>query len=457
MSSPLQQIISERDADLAADDEAEKAEADKRNEVFECFYSMGPGQYLYKSSNHFIRQNESNVIRRIKKKGFSVNEALDFCLDIQEKNTIERTYQYQPARPAGVYRIGNIRYAVMYDYPFPYHEGAKGTCDTIISCLRSLFGEVQLPYLLAWLKGARRRIIDTMTKGDYSTACQVLAILGTHDTGKTNILCKRIMHPLFGGEVVNYGKMLKHGNQFNAELMNGCLLVADDEGKPQGQNARRRMADTMKSIGYNGCFGVEGKGKDTFSIRAPWVQVILANDDDSGLESIPDFSGMEDKFIALHAEKRPDFPPNKTDEDKRKLDAAIAAEIPAFAWYVDHYTPPPEIQGESGRHECKEYVAPFARDLLQPLTEEARLMNAIEMLISDALTVDRICDSSGIAAAALQAELKRKNLWKDENGRSLGRKLSRLCSQYPNKISTRTLNGKALYIVTRPADVTDEE
>lgn len=84
-------------------------------------------------------------------------------------------------------------------------------------------------------------------------------------------------------------------------------------------------------------------------------------------------------------------------------------------------------------------------------------MNAIEMLISDALTVDRICDSSGIAAAALQAELKRKNLWKDENGRSLGRKLSRLCSQYPNKISTRTLNGKALYIVTRPADVTDEE
>lgn len=453
----LQEIIKERDADRAADEEAEQAESDKLKEVFARFFYLEPRRYLCKSERKFIPVDERNVQRRIKHMGFSTDEAENLILQIQEDNYIPLSYKYQPARKAQVYECRHTRYIVMNDYPFPYPVGKEGNCDTIMLCLSSLFGSEQLPYFLAWLKGARRRIIDTLGKGDYSTACQILAILGDHDTGKTNILCKRIILPLLGGEPVDYGAMLKHGKQFNGELMRGCLLLADDKGKPQGTNARRRMADTMKDIGYNGSFAVEGKGKDSFSIRAPWAQIVLANDDDSGIESIPDFSGMDDKFIALHAKKRSDFPPNSTDEERHLLDTALESELAAFAWILDHYTPPDDIREPSGRHECKAYVAPSVQQYLQPLTDEARLMNAIEMLISDPITIDRICHPEGILAAALQAELKRRNLWKDESGKAIGRKLSRLCEQYPAKIRKRMYQGSSMYVIARPAESCDNE
>lgn len=454
--SALQDIIRERDADRAADEEAERTEADKRKNILKQYFYQEPSRYLFKAPTEFLPLNENNVKRRIKRSGFSSSEADDLIMQIQEDNHISRVYPYQPARKAQVYNSRYKPYIVMNDYPFPYPVGTKGNCKTILLCLNSLFGSEQMPYLLAWLKGARRRIKDTLSRGDYSTACQILAILGDHDTGKTNILCKRIVLPMLGGEPVDYGAMLKHGKQFNGELMSGCLLLADDKGKPQGNNARRRMADTMKDIGYNGSFAVEGKGKDSFSIRAPWAQIVLANDDDSGIESIPDFSGMDDKFIALHAKKRPDFPPNSTEEERRELDAAIESELAAFAWYLDHYTPPDDIREPSGRHMCNAYVAPSVQKYLQPLTEEANLMNAIEMLISDPLTIDRICTPNGLSAATIQAELSRK-YWRNEGTKPMGRKLTRLCELYPDRIRKRTVHGNVLYVIARPAEYSGDE
>lgn len=458
ISAILDGMKQERESANAEDGEANRLASDNMNKALDSFYYQEPRRYLYKSSCGFIPQDERHVKIRLKRMGFSNDDAEDIILKIEEDNYIPQVYDYQPARRAGAYRSESTRYIVLSDYPMPYMQGTQGQCDTILRYLKSLFGN-DVIYFLAWLKGARRRILDFLNTGDYSTACQILAVMGDHDTGKTNILCKQIILPLLGGgSSVDYGAMLKYGKQFNGELMNGCLLVADDKGKPQGNDARRRMADTMKSIGYSGSFSIEAKGKTAISIRAPWAQLVLANDDDGGLESIPDFSGMEDKFIALHALRRSDFPPNSTEEERKQLDAAIGAEISAFAWYIDNYHVPTEIQEASGRHACKAYVAPSVKKLLQPLTEEARLMNAIDMLISDEYTIDKICTLDGISASTLQSELRRKNLWKDENGRALGRKLTRLCELYPGKIRKRTAhNNVKLYTISRPADAIGDE
>ncbi len=441
----------------AAREEAERASL--KDTLFERYFYCKPRLYLYKEKSQFIPQDKDSIKRRLRKENYEESEICELILQIESKNYVPNSYPMQPARRAGAYVGDGLRYIVLHDYHFPHPVGVDGKCDTILNVLTSLFGDAQVAYFLAWIKGARRRIKACLNEGDYSTECQIMCVMGAHDIGKTNILCKRILHPLLGGGWADYGEYLKHGKQFNGELMNSCLLIADDKGKPLGHGARRRMADTMKNIGYSGSFAIEAKGKTAISVRAPWVQIVFANDDSSGLESVPDFSGMEDKFIALFAELRPTFPPNKTDEEKKDLDAAIAAELPAFAWYVDHYTPPVEIQEESGRHECKAYISPEIEKLLRSISEDSQLMNAIDMLISDPVTsdIDAICKDEGISAVTLQGYLRRRNLWKEEHGRTIGRRLTRLCEIYPDKISRRKSHGNIVYVIKRPAETTGDD
>lgn len=446
------------DSEAAAREEAERVSL--KDTLFERYFYCKPRVYLYKEKAQFIPQDKDSIKMRLRKENYEESEICDLILQIESKNYIPNLYSMQPARRAGAYVGDGMRYIVLHDYHFPYPVGSEGRCETILNIFNALFGDEQMAYFLAWIKGARRRIKACLNEGDYSSECQIMCVMGAHDIGKTNILCKRILHPLCGGGWVDYGEYLKHGKQFNGEIMNSCLLIADDKGKPLGHGARRRMADTMKNIGYSGSFAIEAKGKTVISIRAPWVQIVFANDDASGLESVPDFSGMEDKFIALFAELRPSFPPNKTDEEKKALDAAIAAELPAFAWYVDHYAPPVEIQEESGRHECKAYISLEIEKLLRSISEDSQLMNAIDMLISDPVTsdIDAICKEDGISAVTLQGYLRRRNLWKEEHGRTIGRRLTRLCDIYPDKISKRKSHGNILYVVKRPAEtVADDE
>ena len=446
-------------AALQADNEQAKRE-EEENSIHRRYFYHKPKLYLYKTDNQFIPQDKESIKNRLRAQGESDDSIGEILLEIESKNYIPVVYPMQPARPAGAFYSDGFRYIVLNDYYFPYPQGKQGDCSTILQCLNALFGEKQITYFLAWIKGARHRIKECLNTGDFSTASQIMCILGDHDIGKTGIIGKRILRPLFGGNWVPIGDMLKHGKQFNGEMMNSCLLIADDMGQPMGTRARRRMADTMKSIGYAGIYSIEAKGKQALSVRAPWVQILFANDDDSGLESVPDFSGMDDKFIALHARMNASFPANNTDDERKALDAAIEKELPCFAWYVDHYTPPPEIQEPGGRHACKAYVSPTIERLLKPLTDEAKLMNAIDLLIADPGTsdIDTVCHNDGIPAATLQALLRRRGLWKDGDTRAIGRKLARLCKLYPAKIRARRIHdNKTVYVISRSADVLDDE
>lgn len=451
--------IADRKADNAAAAREEAERADPKKHIYEHYFYHKPRLYYYKSGTRFIPQDKDSVRRRLQDIVPDADIA-GIMLEIESRNYVPTVYPMQPGRRAGLMESKGCRYIVLNDYYFPHPTGQQGACDTILQVLNALFGAEQIAYFLSWVKGARHRIKQCLTTGDFSTACQALCIVGAHDIGKTGILCKHILEPLLGGAMVDYGEMLKQGKQFNGELLSGCFLVSDDKGTLQGTNARKRMADTMKSIGYAGSYSIEAKGKTAISVRVPWVQVVLANDDDAGLNSIPDFSGMEDKFIALYAEKRDSFPPNNTEEEREALDKALADELPAFAWYVDNYTPPDDMKGETGRHVCREYVAPVLAKLLQPLTEDARLMNAIELLISDRITcdIDVVCHADGISAVQLQCLLRKRNLWREEAGRTMGRKLTRLCEKYPEQIRWKYVHdNKKVYIVSRPADTAGED
>lgn len=133
----------------------------KANDVF--FY-QAPRRYLYKSSDGFIPQDERHVKKRLKRMGCSNDEAEDIILQIEEDNYIPQVYPYQPARRAGAYRSDSTRYIVLENYPMPYMQGTQGKCDTILRCLQSLFGD-DVIYFLAWLKGARRRVLDFLNTG----------------------------------------------------------------------------------------------------------------------------------------------------------------------------------------------------------------------------------------------------------------------------------------------------
>ena len=177
----------ERKADNAAAAREEAERDNEENDIFSRFFYHKPKLYYFKEKNQFSPQDKESLKRRLQS-FVAESDIGDVLLEIESRNYIPVVYQMQPGRRAGVMESKGVRYIVLNDYYFPYPTGEQGACDIIIKVITSFFGDEQAAYFLAWVKGARYRIKQCLETGDYTTACQIMCIVGAHDLGKTNVL-----------------------------------------------------------------------------------------------------------------------------------------------------------------------------------------------------------------------------------------------------------------------------
>lgn len=99
------------------------------------------------------------------------------------------------------------------------------------------------------------------------------------------------------------------------------VILLDDTMKNVKEAERWNVMSRSKNILYAGAVSIEGKGKDAFPMALPWVVVQLLN---------------TDKICGFLAGRYHETPPNGTEDEKDAVDEALARELPALAWFIDH-------------------------------------------------------------------------------------------------------------------------
>lgn len=439
-------------------------EADSPTEsILKNFYYREPGRYLVHTKQGWRPINEKFIKQRLIAAGVDNEEAA--MMQIEDENYIpsDNVFKSWPGRNADVYPKEGGRLIVLNDYYYPHPTGKHGNWDTIQKVLMARFGAEQFPYFISWIRGARQRIQESLAGGNTTSHVQILFLIVGEGVGKTSIILKHLIAPLIGGEVVNYSGYLKSETGFNGELLDGCLLVADDM---DGLKNRTQAAKKQKEIGYSGAVSIERKGKDRITVNAPWCQVVVANDNEEGLKGVPDFESANstDKLIALHVGKYGEMPPNSTAQERKELDEAIESELDAFAYFVDHYAAPENIKDENGRHPCKAYIAPVLREKLFGLTDSGRLADAIETYQrqDDAHSVERLCPADGLLAGEIRSLLQDCYACRDKikdisNSKSMGLRLTKLEKVRPDIVQVyKGHSRKTFYKISPVSEWRDE-
>lgn len=243
--------------------------------------------------------------------------------------------------PKGVFRAGTRVVAVKTEPQIDF--GEKGKWETIAGLLHSRFDdpddERQFPALLFWLHRARRRIKETLAATRANAiftppAVPMLIIVGEQGLGKSEIF-RNIILPLCGGRLVEGKKVLFEDSRFNNTLGEGEVVCIDDvPAKRVARENRQTYAEQIKSLLYSGTVSVERKNKDAEILERPChVAVQLCNPESAN--TLPDYSVAADKMLCVECAEYYSFRVS-TEEEWKPINAAIAKELPAFAYYLDN-------------------------------------------------------------------------------------------------------------------------
>jgi hypothetical protein len=318
--------------------------------------------------------------------------------------------------PTGVYGCGPNERILVTNTP-KFIRPVPGNCATILKLLQEQFGETQLPYFLGWLKVA----VSSVTTHRYVPG-QAAVFAGVAGAGKT-LIQTMIVTPLLGGRSARPYQYMCGQSTFNADLCQAEHLMISDEIGKTDLESRTEFGAKLKDICVNHEQKLHGKHKDGYTVRPYWRLTISLNNDEQYMKILPPLDvSVEDKLMLFKLEM-PDCLPKE--EEREAFAAAIAAELPAFAFYLETFVIPTEIK--SNRYGVIHYHHPELVDLMTQLEREGELLELIDMyfdgrpfegtatdlyslLVSSGSVVNRRVESlvrSGTACGRLLAKLRR--------------------------------------------------
>src|SRR6266478_86630 len=154
--------------------------------------------------------------------------------------------------PTGVYACGANERILVTNAP-QFVEPIAGDYSTILTLLRQQLGEVQLPYLLGWLKVA----VNSLRTHRY-TPGQAVAFAGPGGVGKTFVQ-EHIVTPLLGGRMARPYQYMSGQTPFNAELCKAEHLMISDEIGKTDLESRTEFGAKLKDICVNHSQKLHGK------------------------------------------------------------------------------------------------------------------------------------------------------------------------------------------------------
>lgn len=313
---------------------------------------------------------------------------------------------------------------------------AKPDCPGLETFFGELFGPVQLPYVLAWLKFSRA----SLRAGDFRPG-HLMVLAGPSNCGKS--LFQSLVTEWLGGRSAKPYRYMSGESPFNSDLAESEHLMIEDEHGGSDIRTRRKFGCSLKDMTVNREMSVHGKGKQAIQLPTFRRITLSVNDEPENLMILPPMDGsIADKVLLLHCARA------SVNPDRLKCWAQLAGELPALAAYLEAWKLPRGMA--EPRFGFRSYHAPQLLALLSDISPETRLLN----LVDSVLFSERKCEEWDGTALELERQLL-NSAFKFAVEKLLyfssaaGVYLQRLAQQYPERFHFRKNRGKTIWTVKR--------
>ena len=198
---------------------------------------------------------------------------------------------------------------------------------------------------------------------------QFLHIAGDAGSYKTYFV-EHVLSNLFG-QHADLNRHLVNDQQFNSDLFESFLQVADDPSLPRGGKVNFELIKSV-AVSSDTC-RCEGKNMNAFSVPALRRGILLTNTGTEAMKVVPVFeSGMDDKIICLYVHKFRLAVPGYNLPTEKSLVDAWRREAPALAYELENYEPTDwRDENYADRYGVPSYKNPLVLKALRELSPAA--------------------------------------------------------------------------------------
>lgn len=341
----------------------------------EAYFDHSRNKYWLRQGERYVSFNKDDFVLQLNVLGYSrqrsktgnASAAEKFLAELQLGVTVDFAGEMAGHRP-GFLTFDSKNFLVTGAPKLV--TPVKGAWETIKTIAQNLVGDEQMPYFLGWHACSVRALYS----GEH-TPGQVLVFAGPAGCGKS-LWQTRVITPLLGNRMAKPLQYMNGGTTFNEDIIRAEHLVLEDENSNMDLKSRRALGSSIKNFTVNRYQRVHAKGKTAFTAPT-WHRVSLSvNDEPENLCILPpQDESLKDKMMLLHCPEVFVYPEGVTSQ--KELEARIAAEVPAFLYYLlEEHVIADDLRHT--RYGIKEYANPTILEAINGLAPETELLKMID-------------------------------------------------------------------------------
>jgi hypothetical protein len=413
-------------------------------ETPEVYYDVGRKDYWIQNTRKaWITVNETGLKRQMRDCGYSakVHDGERVSDLDQFLNVVQREFDVAYAGPLAGYQKGPVEMCgqrILVTSSPKLITPLSGTCPVFTRLLQNMFPDIQLIYLISWLKVAYESL-----RAGHRRPGQVLVLAGERNSGKS--LLQNLITNILGGRVAKPYRYMSGRTAFNAELFGAEHLMIEDEAASTNISARRDFGARIKDFTVNTVQSCHAKNRQAISLEPFWRVSVSLNDEPENLLILPPFDeSLIDKVILLKVSKAPLPMPTHTQKEREEFLQTLCAELPAFLGLLTRWEIPEHQKCE--RFGVRHFHHPELLEALNDLAPETKLMALIELAFQEGTFAESGFDATAeqlqmlLLASPHSCEAKRLLDWTN----ALGTYLGRLAKRHPDRVKyIRTSTARA--------------
>jgi len=411
-------------------------------------YDLRNGSYWIKvaAAGRFISLDSSSMKLHLRFAGFdgelfvgNLNE-IEACL---HKAQTERAVDF--CGPLAGHKVGMFETSagvrvLVTQAPGRIFDDPSGPveCPNLERFLGELFGDDQLPSVLAWCKYA----CESLRRGDFRPG-QMLLLAGPAQCGKS--LFQALVTELLGGRAAKPYRYMIGQTAFNEDLARAEHLVIEDENPSTDIRSRREFGTAIKDFSVNREMSIHGKGKTALQLPTYRRITCSVNDEPENLMICPPLDdSIRDKIMLLRCNVA------TVGEDRLETWKTLAGEIPAFRCFLARHRVPPSIKDP--RFGVKAFHHPDLLEALSSIAPENRLLNLIDEVLFGPRTKEVSWEGT---AEQLEAELRRSpQAFAAERlfyfATACGVYLGRVAKKHPKRVELKRTASRRVWTIRAP-------
>ena len=238
----------------------------------------------------------------------------------------------------GIHHLTDGTKALVRSSPLYVHpkQGEWPTIKALIEDrlnLQDRGGVDQTVYFHSWMRVAYSSLMNGKP-GSFKPG-QVLVLAGPVNSGKSRLQVM-IITPMLGGRSGDPTAYLMGEDGFNKDLVGSAHWQMEElPSSSWGASDKSKLSENLKRAAVNADKRMRLMRTDPRTVQ-PFVRVSLTiNDDPDKMRAFPPLTpDFADKVIMLKVTKKPMPMPTETEADQEAFNAQVAAELPAYAWWL---------------------------------------------------------------------------------------------------------------------------